>query len=708
MADNNKIRSHFLARMHQFAARWWGGVGCRVSFFIAVALLLVSFLVGLFFYREGTAMLDAEIRGRALSVARELSSLTIDDIITENRHDIYKKLTPLFVPEDEAHTGSDLLYIMIYRHDGTLIIGSSATAAFFNSDSYFYTLPTGNKMMIDDVSLSPEMRRATAPVFLFKQAGVYDLTVPIMAGQDRAGFVRVGVSSQRYAEKFTGLLKKASIALIGILLVGMAFSQIITIGITKPIRTLSDAADMLSQQNWETPLPVKGNDEISKLGHAFNQMALTLKQREASLSSWNRDLFILHTAGLDLMESLELDTLVTKIAARADDLVRADTTAVSVLNNKSFTLQYLGVHGSKKQLLMEQELPLETGGIYNWLACYGTPLLIPDAQSDFRLDGDRMKTLGVKTLMMVPLWSSNTLTGLLTVVNKKGGASFDKHDLRLFTVFGNLAGAALQNASLYTDLKEKMLELKSAQQQLVHSSKMAAIGELAANVAHEINNPLTSVLGYTTYLLKTVDLAESSRRMLGMMERETLRVRKIIRNLLDFSRQKPSWMQPADLLMPIKETIALVQGMAESSSVRVVEEYPAAPVMVNMDHDEIKQVFINIAYNALQAMPSGGEFRVRLTMRRDYQVVVEFGDTGVGIAPGNLDKIFEPFFSTKENGNGTGLGLSISYRIIQNHGGTIEAASTAGHGTVFRVTLPLYQKTPSLIQPDSRKEETTA
>jgi signal transduction histidine kinase len=300
------------------------------------------------------------------------------------------------------------------------------------------------------------------------------------------------------------------------------------------------------------------------------------------------------------------------------------------------------------------------------------------------------------------------LTGLLTVINKKGGVSFDKHDLRLFTVFGNLAGAALQNASLYTDLREKMLELKSAQQQLIHSSKMAAIGELAANVAHEINNPLTSVLGYTTYLLKSVDLAESPRRMLGMMEQETLRVRKIIRNLLDYSRKKPSWMKPSDLLMPIKETIALVRGMAESSFVRVIEEFPATPVMVNMDHDEIKQVFINIAYNALQAMPSGGEFHVRLSTKRDNLAVVEFGDTGVGITPENLDKIFEPFFSTKENGNGTGLGLSISYRIIQNHDGTIEAASQVGQGTVFSVTLPLYQKTPFMAQPGSKKEEATA
>jgi len=708
MADKKKIVFHTLARMPQFASRWWGGVGCRVAFFLSAALLLVSFLVGLFFYREGTAMLDTEVRSRALYVARELSSRAMDDITTENHDDIYKKLTPLFVSEDEAHTGSDLLYVMIYRNDGSLLIGRNAEAAFVDRDSYFYILPTGNKTMIDEVTLGSDMRKAAASVFLVKRDGVYDLTVPVMVGQDRAGFVRVGVTSQRYAKKYTGLVKKASVALIGIFLVGVVFSQIITLGITKPIRRLSDAADMLSQQNWEAPLPVQGNDEISKLGQTFNQMALTLQQREASLTNWNRDLFILHTAGLDLMESLELETLVAKIAARADDLVRADTTAVSVLNRKRVTLQYLGVHGSKKQLLTAQELPLEAGGIYNWLACYGTPLLIPDAQSDFRLDSERMKTLGVKTLMMVPLWSSNTLTGLLTVVNKKGSASFDKHDLRLFTVFGNLAGAALQNASLYADLNGKMQELKSTQQQLVHSSKMAAIGELAANVAHEINNPLTSVLGYTTYLLKTVDLAESPRRMLGMMEQETLRVRKIIRNLLDFSRQKPVRMEPTDLLMPIKETVALVQGIAESLSVRIVEEYPTTPTMVNMDHDEIKQVFINIAYNALHAMPSGGEFRIRLSMAQDHQVAVEFIDTGVGIAPENLDKIFQPFFSTKETGDGTGLGLSISYRIIQNHGGTIEAASQVGQGTVFKVTLPLHQESSFMALSGRQKEEKTA
>jgi two-component system NtrC family sensor kinase len=323
---------------------------------------------------------------------------------------------------------------------------------------------------------------------------------------------------------------------------------------------------------------------------------------------------------------------------------------------------------------------------------YGTPLLIPDAQTDFRLDSDLMKSIGIKSIITVPLWSSNTLMGLLTAINKKGGVSFDKHDLRLFTVFSSLAAAALQNASLYSDLKGKMNELKVAQEQLIHSTKMAAIGELAANVAHEINNPLTCVLGYTTHLLKTLHLPEAPKRILGMMEQETLRVRKIIRNLLDFARHKPSWMQPTDIALPLRETVALVQGIAEAASVKIREDYPLSPVRVNMDHNEIKQVFINIINNALHAMPQGGELGIRLDSVHDNELVVEFSDTGIGILPDNLDKIFEPFFSTKNSGDGTGLGLSISYRIVHNHGGRIETESEPGRGTVFRVFLPVYQE----------------
>jgi signal transduction histidine kinase len=693
MADiKNKI---FLAAepVRQTIARWWGGIGCRISFLMSSALILVAVLVGAFFFWQGKNALDAEIRNRALYVARGLSALTAGDIITGNRDEIHKKIEPAFTSSDEAQSGSDLLYLVIYNRACDLLIGSTATEVFFDSRSYFYTISSAKKKVLEEVSIGCEAEEMNAPVFILKKTGVYDLTLPVMAGNERVGFIRVGISGQRYAERFSEIVQKAAVALLGILLVGIAFSQIIAVGITKPILQLSDAAERLSRQNWESPIPVKGRDEISRLGHTFNQMALALKQREVSLSRGNKDLFILHTAGLDFMESLELEALLVKIAARAEDLVKADTISVGVLDSSEKMLKYLGVFGSRVKTLQDMDMPLESGGIYNWIASYGTPLLIQDAQSDFRLDSALMKSLGIKCVMTVPLWSSNTMTGLLTAVNKKGGTSFDKHDLRLFTVFSNLAAAALQNASLYTDLTEKMNELRTAQEQLVHSTKMAAIGELAANIAHEVNNPLTSVLGYTTHLLKTLDLPESPRKILGMMEQETLRVRKIIRNLLDFSRQKNSWMRPADILQPLRETIAFVQGAAKSSLVNIREEYNGSPVIVNMDPNEMKQVFINIINNALQAMPQGGDLRIRLNPVGEHEAMIEFADTGVGISPENLQKIFEPFFSTKEDRDGTGLGLSISYRIIQHHGGRIDVGSGPGKGTIFRIFLPLHQKT---------------
>ncbi len=662
------------------------------------ALILVTVLGGVFFFWQARNVLDQEIRGRAFYLAKNLAALTADDIITGNRFEIYKKITPLFAANEDTVSGTDLLYIMIYKHNCELLIGSSATEVFFNSDSYFYTIPSGRNAVKDEVPFDCEAKAANEPILQVKATGVYDLIYPVIAGNEKIGFIRVGLSGERYVKRFSAIMKKALAALLVIILIGLVFSQIIAVSITKPIQQLGTAVEKISRQNWDTPLPVKGRDEISKLSQAFNQMALTLKQRELSLSRGNKDLFILHTAGLDLMESLDLDALLLKIAARAEDLVRADTTSIAVISSSNRVMKYMGVIGSKAKALHGMEMPLESGGIYNWLACYGTPLLITEAQNDFRLDGTLMKSIGVKSIMTIPLWSSNTMIGLLTAVNKKGGTSFDKQDLRLFTVFSNLAGAALQNASLYTDLMGKMNELRSAQEQLVHSTKMAAIGELAANVAHEVNNPLTSVLGYTTHLLKTLDVPEASRRILSMMEQETLRVRKIIRNLLDFSRQKNSWMQPADLLIPLKETAAFVKGAADSSLIRVHEEYNGAPVIVNMDANEMKQVFINIINNAFQAMPQGGDLAIRIKTLADNEACVEFADTGVGISQENIKKIFEPFFSTKESGDGTGLGLSISYRIIQNHGGRIEVESQPGKGTVFKVFLPMYKKSVMLQQ----------
>jgi signal transduction histidine kinase/HAMP domain-containing protein len=648
---------------------------------MSLAICLVVALLGTFLLWEGKRNQHMEIRNRVFFIGSYFSSLAIDDIVTEDRQELYRKLSPAFL--SRGNVSNDLVYLIVYNRAGHLLIANAPRDIIGSRIE-------GSSSSLE--VLDSSLRKATEPHFEQLENDLYELTMPVMFNDVKVGYVRVGISGRRTQEQLDEVSKKAILVVVPVLFIGLLFSQIIAAGIVKPIARLGSAVDELSKQNWKSPIPVQGKDEIARLANAFNRMASTLKQREMSLSQGNRDLFILHTAGLDLMESLDLRGLLGKVAARAKDLIRAETTVVARVDRATYLLRYLGAEGSRAEQLLARELPLEAGGIYNWMASYGTPLLIQDAQRDFRLDGGDMQTLGVRSLISVPLWSSNSMIGVLTAVNKDGGELFDKHDLRLFTVFSSIAGAALQNAFLYSDLKNKMDELRNTQQQLVHSTKMAAIGELAANVAHEINNPLTSVLGYTSHLIRTLDLPEESRQKLRMMEQETLRVRKIIRNLLDFSRQRTSWKQPGDIMQPLKETVALLQGVAERSSVKIIEEYPDAPMVVDMDHNEIKQVFINIMNNALHAMSTGGTLRIFVRPERERNITVEFEDSGQGIAEENLGKIFEPFFSTKNYGDGTGLGLSISERIIQSHGGKIEVESAVGQGSVFRVLLPVHER----------------
>jgi signal transduction histidine kinase len=235
-----------------------------------------------------------------------------------------------------------------------------------------------------------------------------------------------------------------------------------------------------------------------------------------------------------------------------------------------------------------------------------------------------------------------------------------------------------------------MEKLKNTQAQLIQAEKLAAIGRLAANVAHEINNPLTGVLMASSLLLEEVE-QHPYKSELETIKRETLRARGIVKNLLDFARQSEGNLEEINLNQIVQSSVALLRRQIDLRGVELLDDYAPQVLEVSVDRNQIMQVFYNLITNALDAMPHGGSLTIR-TKAEDDSATVEFTDTGVGIPAEYIDKIFEPFFTTKPEAKGTGLGLSISYNIVNQFGGKIEVDSQPGKGSTFKVRLPLSTK----------------
>ncbi|MEW6665000.1 MAG: ATP-binding protein [Thermodesulfobacteriota bacterium] len=234
-----------------------------------------------------------------------------------------------------------------------------------------------------------------------------------------------------------------------------------------------------------------------------------------------------------------------------------------------------------------------------------------------------------------------------------------------------------------------------SQDRLLMSERQASVGRLAAGVAHEINNPLTGVLTYTHMLLRRKDLSEEIRADLQTIVEATERVRKIVKGLLDFSRQTKPDREQVDLNRLVSSTIALMENQALLKGVDVVFKPGDDLHMVNMDRNQFQSVLLNLLINALDATEPGDGITVSTsnsplvneTGQRGIEISV--ADTGCGIPPEHLNKLFDPFFTTKEVGHGTGLGLSVTLGIVQRHGGTIRVSSEAGRGSTFTIWVPL-------------------
>ena len=265
--------------------------------------------------------------------------------------------------------------------------------------------------------------------------------------------------------------------------------------------------------------------------------------------------------------------------------------------------------------------------------------------------------------------------------------------------------------ALTMELEKKSEAIKAMSQQLWQTAKLATTGELTASIAHELNNPLATVSLRVESLLTQVPPDDPKRRALEVIEQEVERMGNLVTNLLQFGRRSQPQISTLDVCEEMERTLELTHYHLRNRRITIVREVAPDVPMVQADRQQLRQLFLNLFTNASDAMPQGGTLtlRVRVGERESggkgeaspahplphspNHVVIEVADTGVGIAPEDLPKVMESFFTTKPEGQGTGLGLPICRRIVQDHAGTLEIASQVGTGTTVRMTFPVANTT---------------
>jgi len=300
----------------------------------------------------------------------------------------------------------------------------------------------------------------------------------------------------------------------------------------------------------------------------------------------------------------------------------------------------------------------------------------------------RIRLLELKWLAIVLLWILWWWWEVIRFFLRLGPFSW----VRFFEIFIILSLSSLIIYLIFRRLEMKSEELRKTQEQLVQAGKLASTGQLAAGVAHELNNPLTTVSGYAQLLLRHLNKKDSNYKKIEAMAKEANRCKAIIKNLLDFSRQaKRKDYRILNLHTPLKNILSLVGEQMRLQNVRVIKNLDSHLPKIKANPGQLEQVFMNIVSNALDSMPNGGELRIA-TRKIDSGIEIAFTDNGCGISKESRDKVFNPFFTTKRPGRGVGLGLSVSYGIIREHGGEIGVESEEGKGSTFTIRLPVQEK----------------
>ena len=441
-----------------------------------------------------------------------------------------------------------------------------------------------------------------------------------------------------------------------------------------------------------------GKDKLDLIDLFLAQAAIAIQNaRLFRETKRRRDVAeVLARLARELTSTLEVESIAKLLARGAAELVNARAAGVFLVDPDDGSLRATATYGADADIMRELIFKSGEGAVGRAIAdrriVTSADILSDPAIQLAAWVRERIRGSGYRVVVAVPLLTHDRVIGALGL-GADPGSTYSREELQTLEALADQASLAFENARLYASARDSLVRLGEKQVQLVQAAKMSALGQLVSGVAHELNNPLSVIVGYGQLLLAR-EVPSAVLRPVELMVSQADRMAKIVRNLLLFARQRPAERTTVNLNEVLEQTLALRMNQLTVSGIAVEKKFARGLPPVMADPHQLEQVFLNLLLNAEQAMlegKTGGRIVLNTTVSRDGRMVhAEVIDDGPGIPHDALPHVFEPFFSTKPVGSGTGLGLSVSYGIVEEHGGHLVVESRPGR-TIFRLELPVAQ-----------------
>ena len=512
-----------------------------------------------------------------------------------------------------------------------------------------------------------------------------------------------------------------------IILMGIAFILVLWVlgyflsrRIVNPIHTIESGFNRLAVGDLGIRVALHTGDELETLGGKFNEMAAKLQftyeelsRRLLEIDSKSDQLALINDINKAINTALGLEETFDIIAREVKKLVRYDRVSIALLTDDKEHFSFHYAYPTDKPLRpYGEKIPLEGWNIEKAITTR-EPLIKTLSPQNTELTGEEtLWKLGMHSMMIVPLISQSGIIGTINMASKSSDA-YGHTEKELIMQVADTLALAIEHSRLYTRVsefaqelerrvKERTEELQKAQEDLIKAEKFAATGTLAANLAHEINNPLGIIKNYLKVLSSQIKSAQKEQpqkelETLSIIDEEIERIAGIVKNLLDFYRPREEFISPININEEINHIVNLMEKTWSERNIGVIRKYSTRIPKVYASIDLVRQVFMNVFRNAEDAIQkSFGSITIKTTaFNRNNSpegVVVTISDSGKGIREEHLPKIFDPFFTTKSKRGGTGLGLSVTYSILERLGGSIEVESTFRKGTRITIIIPCGKK----------------